>query len=68
MNNKSIAIFTANGVVFQLIAHNDGRDGYTVFTQVLGGGDLNEADCYNKKEHAIARFLFLTNRILLEAQ
>ena len=68
MTNKIIAEFTANGTRFQLIAHDEGRDGYTVFTRVLNNWDLDDVDCYNKKEHAIARFLFLTNRILLEVQ
>lgn len=68
MNNKCIAEFTANGTRFQLIAHDEGRDGYTVFTRVLNNWDLDDVDCYNTKEHAIARFLFLTNRILLEVQ
>lgn len=68
MNNKIIAEFTANGTRFQLIAHDEGRDGYTVFTRVLNNWDLDDVDCYNKKEHAIAQFLFLTNRILLEVQ
>lgn len=68
MYDKCIAEFTANGVRFQLIAHDDGLDGYTVFTRVLDDWDLDDVDCYNKKEHAIARFLFLTNRILLEVQ
>ena len=66
--DKCIAEFTANGTRFQLIAHNNGEDGYTVFTRVLCNWDLDDVDCYNKKEHAIARFLFLTNRILLEVQ
>lgn len=66
MNDKCIAEFTANGTRFQLIAHDGGRDGYTVFTRVLNNWDLDDVDCYNQKELAIARFLFLTNRILLE--
>lgn len=66
MSNKCIAEFTANGTRFQIIAHDEGRDGYTVFTRVLNNWDLDDVDCYNKKEHAVARFLFLTNRILLE--
>ena len=68
MGNKCIAEFTANGTRFQLIAHDDGRDGYTVFTRVLNNWDLDDVDCFNQKENAIARFLFLTNRILLEVQ
>lgn len=68
MSNKCIAEFTANGTRFQLIAHNNGRDGYTVFTRVLNNWDLDDVDCFNKKEHAIARYLFLINRILLEVQ
>lgn len=68
MNDKCIAEFTANGTRFQLIAHDEGRDGYTVFTRVLNNWDLDDIDSYNKKENAIARFLFLTNRILLEVQ
>ena len=68
MTDKCIAEFTANGTRFQLIAHDDGRDGYTVFTRVLNNWDLDDVDCYNQKENAIARFLFLTNRILLEVQ
>lgn len=66
--DKCIAEFTANGTRFQLKAHNNGEDGYTVFTRVLSNWDQDDVDCYNKKEHAIARFLFLTNRILLEVQ
>lgn len=68
MTNKCIAEFTANGTRLQLIAHENGRDGYTVFTRVLNNWDLDDVDCYNKKEHAVARFLFLTYRILLEVQ
>lgn len=66
MTDKIIAEFTANGTRFQLIAQ--GRDGYTVFTRVLNNWDFDDVDCFHKKEHAIARFLFLTNRILLEVQ
>lgn len=68
MSNKIIAEFSANGTRIQLIAHDEGSDGYTVFTRVINNFDLDDVDCYNKKEHAIARFLFLTNRILLEVQ
>lgn len=68
MNDKIIAAFTANGVRFQLIAHDDGRDGYTVFTRVLNNWDLDDVDVFNRKDSAIARFMFLTNRILLEVQ
>lgn len=68
MSNKCIAEFTANGVRYQLLAHDEGRDGYTVFTRVINDWGLDCADCYIKKEHAVARFLFLTNRILLEVQ
>lgn len=68
MSDKCIAEFTANGTRFQLIAHDEGRDGYTVFTRVLNNWDLDDVDCYNQKENAVARFLFLTNRILLEVQ
>ena len=66
--DKCIAEITANGTRFQLIAHNNGEDGYTVFTRVLNNWDFDHVDCYVRKEHAIARFLFLTNRILLEVQ
>ena len=65
MNEKCIAEFTANGTRLQLIAHDEGRDGYTVFTRVLNNWDLDDVDCYNQKKTAIARFLLLTNRILL---
>lgn len=68
MSNKCIAEFTANGTRFQLIAHEDGTLGYTVFTRVLSNWDLDDVDCYNSKDHAIARYLFLINRILLEVQ
>lgn len=68
MNNKVIAEFTANGTRFQLIAHDEGRDGFTVFTRVINDLDLDDVDCYNKKENAIARYLYLINRILLEVQ
>lgn len=68
MNNKVVAEFSANGTRIQLIAHNEGRDGYTVFTRVLNNWDLDDVDSYNYKENAIARFMFLTNRILLEVQ
>lgn len=68
MNDKVVAEFTARGVRFQLIAHDGGRDGFTVFTRVLEDWDLDDVDCYNRKEHAVARFLFLINRILLEVQ
>lgn len=66
MNNKVVAEFTANGTRFQLIAHEDGREGWTVFTRVLNNWDLDDVDYYNQKASAIARFLYLTNRILLE--
>lgn len=68
MSNKCIAEFTANGVRFQLLAHDEGRDGYTVFTRVINDWGLDVVDCYVKKEQAVARFIFLTNRILLEVQ
>lgn len=68
MNDQVVAEFTANGVRFQLIAHDGGRDGYTVFTRVLNNWDMDDVDCYIKKEHAVARFIFLTYRILLEVQ
>lgn len=66
MNDKCIAEFFANGMRIQLIAYDDGRDGYTVFTRVLNNWDLDDVECYYQKEHAVARFLFLTNRILFE--
>lgn len=66
MNNLVVAEFTANGTRIQLIAHEGGRDGYTVFTRVLNNWDLDDVDSYNQKESAVARFLYLTNRILLE--
>ena len=66
MSDKCIAEFTASGTRFQLIAHDEGRNGYTVFTRVLSNWDIDDVDCFNQKEHAVARFLFLTNRILLE--
>ena len=66
MNDKCIAEFTAKGVRIQLIAHDDGRDGYTVFTRVINNWNLDDVDVYNWKDHAVARFLFLTNRIILE--
>lgn len=66
MNQKVVAEFTANGTRFQLIAHDEGREGWTVFTRVLNNWDLDDVDCYNQKQNAIARFLYLTNRILLE--
>lgn len=66
MNDKVLAEFTANGTRIQLIAHDGGRDGYTVFTRVLNNWDLDDVDCFNQKANAIARFLYLTNRILLE--
>lgn len=68
MRDKCIAEFTANGTRLQLIAHDDGRDGYTVFTRVLNNWDLDDVDYYIRKEHAIARFLYLTYRILLEVR
>lgn len=68
MNDKCIAEFSANGTRFQLIAHDEGRGGYTIFTRVLSNWDQDDVDCYNKKEHAIARFLFLINKTLLEVQ
>lgn len=68
MNDKVIAEFSANGVRVQLIAHDEGRDGYTVFTRVINNWDLDDIDPYNKKENAVARFLFLTNRILFVVQ
>lgn len=68
MNDKVVAEFTANGTRFQLIAHEGGREGWTVFTRVLNNWDLDDVDCYNQKSSAIARFLYLTNRILLEVQ
>lgn len=64
MSNKVIAEFTAKGVRVQLIAHDDGNDGYTVFSRVLNNWDLDDVDCYCLKESAVARFMFLTNRIL----
>lgn len=66
MNDKCIAEFTAKGTRFQLIAHDDGRDGFTVFTRVLSDWDLDDVDSYYIKEHAFARFSYLVNRILIE--
>lgn len=68
MNNKVIAEFSADGTRIQLIEHNEGRDGYTVFTRVLNNWDLDDVDSYNYKENAIARFLYLTNRNILEVK
>lgn len=65
MTDKIIAEFTANGTRIQLIAHEGGRGGYTVFTRVLNNLDLDDVDCYSKNQHAFAKFLLLTNRILL---
>lgn len=66
MNDKVVAEFTANGTRFQLIAHDGGREGWSVFTRVLNNWDLYDVGFYNLKANAVARFLFLTNRILLE--
>lgn len=66
MTNKIIAEFTAHGKRIQLIAHENGVDGYTVFTRVLSNWDQDDVDCYNRKEHAMARFMFLINTTLLE--
>lgn len=68
MNDKIIAEFTAYGTRIQLIAHNEGLDGYTVFTRVLNNWDLDDVDCFNKKKSALAQFIFLTNRILFKVQ
>lgn len=68
MSNKCIAEFTANGVRIQLIAQDDGHAEWLVFTRVLNNWDLDVVDCFCLKENAVARFLFLTNRILLEVQ
>lgn len=65
MNDKCIAEFTAKGIRVQLIAHNDGRDGYTVFTRVLNDWDLDDVDCYNQRKSAFARFLLVINGIML---
>ena len=64
MRNQVVAEFTAYGVRIQLIAHDDGRDGYTVFTRVLNNWDLDDVDCYNKKKHAVARYLYLITSVL----
>ena len=64
MNDKVVAEFTADGKRIQLIAHDNGRDGYTVFTRVLNNWDLDDVDCYNKKEHAVAWYLYLINSVL----
>lgn len=66
MNNKIIAEFTAYGKRIQLIAHENGADGYTIFTRVLSNWDQDDVDCYNRLDSAIARFLFLVCNILLE--
>ena len=66
MSDRIIADFAAKGTRLLLVAHDEGRDGYTVFMRVINNLNLDDVRCYNKKVHAIARFLFLTNRILLE--
>lgn len=65
MKNEVAAEFTANGTRIQLIAQ---EDGFVVFTRVLADWDLDDVDWFDRKERAIARFLFLTYRILLEIQ
>ena len=42
MNNKVVAEFSANGTRIQLIAHNEGRDGYTFYSDIAG--KLNSED------------------------
>lgn len=66
MNDLVVAEFTAKGTRIQLIAHDNGRDGYTVFTRVLDNWDLDEVDSYYRKEKAIAQFLYLSYRLLIE--
>lgn len=68
MSDKCIAEFTADGKRIQLIAHDNGRDGYTVFTRILSNWDLDDVDCFNKKEHAIAWYLYLINSALFGGQ
>lgn len=65
MENSCIAEFTGNGTRIQLIAQ---ENDYVVFTRVLANWDLDDVDWFDKKEQAIARFLFLTNIILLDVK
>lgn len=65
MTDKCIAEFSAVGKRVQLIEHDDGRGGYTIFTRFLDNWDLDDVDCYNQKESAFARFLLVINRIML---
>lgn len=66
MKNRVIAEITAYGKRIQLIAHENGEEGYSVFTRVLSNWDQDDVDCYNRKDSAMARFLFLANTLLLE--
>lgn len=68
MKNKVIAEFTAYGKRIQLIAHENGVEGYSVFTRVLSNWDQDDVDCYNQEESAKARFLFLVSSLFLERQ
>lgn len=61
-----MAEFTTRRVRIQLVCCDNGKDGYIVFTRVLDNWDLDDVDCYNKKENAVARYLFLISRMILE--
>ena len=62
---KRIAEFSANGTRILIIEQDEGKNGYMVFARVLNNWDLDDIDEFDEKEHAIMRFLYLSNRILL---
>lgn len=64
MLDKCIAEFSAKGIRVQLIAHDDGRDGYTVFTRFLNNWDLDDVDSFNQQEDAISRFKYVVLDIM----